>query len=137
MLGVLLLVVAGVLVVLGGNDDDDGFDSLVEACTTFAGTVRDEYALSFPEGAPLTDAAGAEYLSHAFADTMDELVAELRALEPSSEVLGAIDALAVRIDEVRATPEDFVHANPLDAIAERFDEVDLAACGSEFFAAPE
>ena len=120
----------------GGGDD--GFDDAAgEVCAELGDRIQREYALSFPEGAPVTDAAAAEYLSRPFADTMDDLVARLRELDPPGDRAGLVDDLAERIEEVRATPEDFVRASPLAGIAERFDDAGLPACGSEFLAPPE
>lgn len=135
-LAVALLAVAAVLLLVGG-DDDGGFTSDAGAvCEDYGDRIQREYALSFPEG-PINDEAAAQYLSRAFADTMDELIVELRHLEPPADVAEVLDALVARLDEVRSTPEDFVLASPLAGIAEQFDEVDLGACGSEFLATPE
>lgn len=141
LVGAGTLVVAAVLVfVLGDEGPEGGFRNQATAtCTEFSDRIRREFALTFPEGAP-SAAAEAEYLSRAFADTMDELVEALRALEPGAGATEAIDGLAARIDEIRAEPDRFVaaQANPFDDdVAPRFDALDLAACGSEFFAAAE
>lgn len=131
----MLLAVAGVLVfALGDGGDDDGLTERATAtCAGFAERVQDEFTLSFPDGVP-NDAAYAEYLARAFADTMEELVAELRAAEPGGDVAAIVDALADRVADVRATPADFVAANPFTEVGARFDRAGLPACGSEFFA---
>lgn len=134
----MLLVVAGFLIFVAGDDGGDGpGDEAVATCTAFRDRIRSEYRLSFPEGGPLNEEAAAEYLSHAFADTMDELVAELRGLDLDGDAAAAVGALADRIGEVRAAPADFVHRNPLDDLADRFEAAGLAACGSELFGPSE
>lgn len=139
LVAVVLLVVAAGLLLLAPSDGDDSFEDRAAAtCTEFADRVRAEQALSFPNGAPSDDARN-EYLSHAFVDTMDALVAELRGLRPPGEVTGALDDLSARIDALRADPAAFfpVFADPFEAdIAPVFDRAGLPSCGSEFFAAP-
>jgi hypothetical protein len=136
---VALLAVAAVLVFVLGEDEDSGFPSAATTtCQEYADRIRREFALSFPEGAAPAEAE-AEYLSHAFADTMTDLVEALRALEGSEEAASEIDALEARIEEIRADPATFVAAreDPFAAdVAPGFDDVGLSACGSEFFAAP-
>jgi hypothetical protein len=137
----LLLAVAAVLVFVVGEDDDSeaGFAAAATAtCESFAERIRSEFALSFPDGAAPNAEAEAEYLSRAFADTMDDLVAELRTLEGSDgdDPAGAIDALAARIAEIRADPLPVAEAatNPFaEDVSPRFDELGVPACGSEFF----
>jgi hypothetical protein len=136
----VLVTLAVVLVVFADGGDDEGFDDAAAGtCDRFGERIRDEYALSFPEGPP-TSAAEAEYLANAFADTMDELVAELRALDGSEVADGALDDLDARIAEIRADPEAFVAArsNPFaEDIAPQFDELGIRACGSEFLGGQE
>jgi hypothetical protein len=133
---VVVLAVAAVLV-FAFDDEPDPFEADATAvCEEFGDRIQREFALSFPEGPPSTDAE-AEYLSHAFADTMDELVAALEDLEPPSDAQATIDALAARVAEIRADPATFVEAreNPFAAdVAPAFDDLDLPACGSELFA---
>lgn len=144
LLAVVLLVVAGALVVLGGDDDgdDDGsgegataFGSAAEACTAFEQRLLDEFELSFPEGAPTPDAE-AEYLSHAFADTTEELVATLRAIDPDGAE-AAVDALDDLVQQLRDDPTIGVGANPFaPTVAPAFDAAGLPECGSEFLGGP-
>jgi hypothetical protein len=136
----LLLAVAAVLVfVVGDEDGDGGFaDQATATCETFAARIRSEFALSFPDGAAPNVDAEATYLSRAFADTMDDLVAELRTLDGSDGdgASDAIDALEARIAEIRADPLPIAEAatNPFAAqVAPRFDDLGVPACGSEFF----
>lgn len=139
----VLLLVAGALVVLGGDDDDDGdgieevetFASAADACESFEQRLRDEFQLSFPEGVPNPDAE-AEYLSHAFADTTEELVEALRALEPAGAD-AAIDALDALVDQLRSDPTTGVGVDPFAAaVAPAFDDAGLPECGSEFLGEP-
>lgn len=135
--GVLLLVAAFLVFGLDDDADDDSVaERASEVCAEFSARVQRELELSFPEGVP-TDAAAAEYLGRAFVDTMDELVVDLRALEPEGEDAAAIDALAERIAEVRASPEAFVADDPFQEVAARLDAQGMAACGSAFFPGPE
>jgi ABC-type transporter Mla subunit MlaD len=135
---IALLVLAAVLVLAFGDEGDDFRSEATATCEAFGDRIQREFALTFPEGAPGAEAE-AEYLSRAFADTMDELVATLRDLDGAESASEAIDALAARIAEVRADPASFVAAreDPFAAgVAPAFDRLDLPACGSEFFAAP-
>ena len=131
----VLLAIAALLVFL--VDDDGTSEDFVAAanaeCEAFSERVAAEYELSFPEGSP-SEEADAEYLSHAFADTMDELVVALRALDGSDAATGAIDALDARIQEVRADPVPFAAGDRFvaEGVAEQFDELGLTACGSDF-----
>ena len=128
-----LLVLALALIVLGGSGD--GFeDDATALCERYAERVQDEFRLSFPEGVP-SDAAFAEYTSHAFADTMEELFAELDALDPPSDVAELVGGYRAVVGDLRANPEDFLTVNPFAELATRFDEEGLPACGSAFFAA--
>ena len=135
ILAVALLAIAAVLVFL--VDDDDGSDDFATGataeCEAFSDRLANEYELSFPEGAP-TEEAIAEYLSHAFADTMDELVVALRALEPTGDEAAAVDALDARIQEVRADPGPYARQEVFvgDGTSEQFDELGIPACGSDF-----
>ena len=135
ILAAALLAVAALLVFL--VDDDGASEDFVAAadaeCVAFSERVAEEYELSFPEGPPSEEAV-AEYLSHAFADTMDELVVALRALDGSDAAAGAIDALDARIQEVRADPAPYAARELFvaDGVAEQFDELGLTACGSDF-----
>ena len=134
-----LLAVAAVLVFVVDEDDDGFQEDATAVCTDFSERIQQEFALSFPEGAPSTEAE-AEYLSHAFADTMDELVAELRAVEGAGdEATAAIDDLEALVADIRVDPASYVDAreNPFAAdVAPAFDDAGLPACGSEFFPAP-
>lgn len=130
--GALLVLALGLVAI--GSRDDDGFDDDATAlCAEFAARVQDEFQLSFPEGVP-TDAAFAEYTSHAFADTMDELLAELTAIEPPAAVAEVIAGYRGVLADLRARPEDFVTENPFAALAAEFDAEGLPACGTGFFA---
>ena len=138
----LLLAVAAVLVFLVGDDDGDGgfADQATATCESFAQRIRSEFALSFPEGAAPNAEAEATYLSRAFADTMDELVAELRTLDGSDrgDAAAAIDALSARVAEIRADPLPVAQAaaNPFaEDVGPRFDDLGVPACGSDFFGA--
>ena len=135
---VFLLVLAAVLVFVFGDDGPDSFaEEATAVCNTYSERIQSELALSFPEGAPSAEAE-AEYLSHAFADTMDELVAALRDLDGSDEAAAAIGALEARVAEIRADPATFVAAREdpfAQDVAPMFDELGVPACGSEFFAA--
>jgi hypothetical protein len=125
--------------VLGDDGGDGGFaDQASATCESFAERIRSEFALSFPEGAAPNAEAEATYLSRAFADTMDDLVAELRTLDGSDggDAVAAIDALSARIAEIRADPLPVAEAaaNPFaEEVAPRFDDLGIPACGSEFF----
>lgn len=138
LLGAGLVAVAAVLVF--AVDDDGGGDDFAAdataACEQYGERVAREYELTFPEG-PVNDAAEAEYLSRAFADTMDELVATLRGLDGSDDAAAAIDALDERIAEVRADPLPFAAGErPIaGGVAEQFDELGIPACGSDFLTA--
>jgi hypothetical protein len=131
----VLLAIAALLVFL--VDDEGASEDFVAAanaeCEAFSERLANEYELSFPEGPP-SEAAVAEYISRAFADTMDDLVAALRALEGSDAAADAIDALDARIQEVRADPAPYAAGDEFmfDGIAEPFDELGLTACGSDF-----
>jgi hypothetical protein len=136
ILAAVLVSIAAVLVFLIEDDEPAPVDFTAAAnaeCEAFAARLADEYELSFPEGPP-NQAAVAEYISRAFADTMDELVAALRALEGSEVATDALDALDARIEELRTDPEPYAagEAFLLDGIAEDFDELGLTACGSDF-----
>ena len=146
LVAVVLLLVAGALVVLGGDDGedrDDGdaptgtteavetFATAAEACTAFEQRLLDEFELSFPEGPP-TPEAEAEYLSHAFADTTEELVAALRSLDPAGAE-PAVDELDALVQQLRDDPSIGVGVNPFAArVAPAFDAAGLPECGSEF-----
>jgi hypothetical protein len=127
-----LLVLALGLIVLGGNGDDFE-DDATATCQHYAERVQDEFRLSFPEGVP-SDAAFAEYTSHAFADTMEELLDELDALDPPSDVAELVGGYRAVVADLRANPEEFVTVNPFAELATRFDDEGLPACGSDFFA---
>ena len=137
VLAVVLLAIAALLVFLvddGGDDAPEDFVAAANAeCEAFSERLANEYELSFPEGPPNEEAV-AEYISHAFADTMDDLVATLRSLEGSDAAADPIDALDARIQEVRADPAPYAAGDEFmfDGIAEPFDEVGLTACGSDF-----
>jgi hypothetical protein len=119
----------------GGDDGDaaEFTEAATAECDAFSERLANEFELSFPEGPPNEEAI-AEYLSRAFADTMDDLVAALRALEPGAEATAAIDALEARIAEVRADPMPYARREQFvgDGVAEQFDELGLTACGSDF-----
>ena len=133
------LVVAGVLILLGGDDDggdgDDGFDAAAaEVCTAYTERIQSEFELSFPEGPP-TPEAEADYLSHAFVDTVDELVAELEALEPTGDDAAAVESLAAASAAVRADPSLGIGTDPFVAeVRPAFDDAGIEACGSGFLA---
>jgi cell pole-organizing protein PopZ len=133
----IALLAVGAILVFAVDDEPDEVDAteaLAAECTSFGERVAREYELSFPEG-PVDDAAEAEYLSRAFADTMDELVASLRAIDgDDGDAAAAIDALDARIDEVRADPVPFATNERAigEGVAEQFDELGLPSCGSEF-----
>lgn len=138
ILAAVLLAVAAVLVFVLGDEDapsaSAGFQEAANAtCGEFSDRIEREFELSFPEGVP-SDEAVAEYLSHAFADTMEDLVAELRQLDGADAAAGAVDDLEARIAEVRAEPLPYATGERFvaDGIAERFDDLGLTACGSEF-----
>jgi hypothetical protein len=137
ILAAVLVAIAALLVFFVDGDDDRATPEFTEAataeCEAFSERVANEFELSFPEGPPNEEAI-AEYLSRAFADTMDDLVAALRALEPGADATEAIDALDARIDEVRADPSAFASGDRFvgEGIAEQFDELGLPACGSDF-----
>lgn len=127
-----LLVLAFGLIVLGRETDDfDGDASAV--CEAYAVRIQDEFRLSFPDGVP-DEAAFAEYTSHAFADTMDDMLAELSALDPPSSVAAILDGYSTVLSDIRARPEDFVAANPFTDVAAEMDAGGPPACGSAFFA---
>jgi hypothetical protein len=131
--GALLVVAIGL--VLFGDGRDTGFDDDAAAlCGDYVARIQNEFRLSFPEGVP-SDAAFAEYASHAFADTMDDLLAALRALDPPEDVTEALDRYDDVLTELRARPEDFVAEQPFDEAAVEMDRVGPDGCGSEFFAA--
>ena len=130
--GVLLAVAAG-LIVFGG--DDGGFeDDAGAVCVAYADRIQSEFALSFPDG-PATPEAFGEYLSHAFADTMDDLLGELDALDPPDGAAAVLDGYRAVLADVRARPADFATASPFDDVAAQMDGEGVPACGSEFFAA--
>lgn len=138
VLGAALLTLAAFLVFAVDDADEGGADFTAAAtatCEQFSERVAREYELTFPED-PANDAAEAEYLSRAFADTMDELVVTLRGLEGSESAAAAIDALAARLAEVRADPLPFASGErPIaEGVAEQFDDLGLPACGSDFLA---
>jgi hypothetical protein len=130
--GVLLLVAVGLIFL--GRDGDDFDEDATDLCEHYAERVQDEFRLSFPEGVP-SAAAFAEYASHAFADTMEELFDELDALEPPPDVATIVDGYRGVVADIRAHPEDFVTANPFSDLAPEFDAEGLPACGSAFFPA--
>lgn len=133
---VLLLVVAAALVVLGDDDGNDGgfAAAATPVCDRFEERLRAEFELSFPEGVPTAEAEEI-YLSHAFADTTQELVDELAALEPTGEARGGVEAMQELVDRLREEPSIGVGANPFTAaVAPRFDEAGVPACGSGFLA---
>jgi hypothetical protein len=140
LLGAALLAV-GALLVFAVDDGDEPSTEFTGAaaaeCEAFSERIDREFELLFPDEPP-GEAAVAEYLSRAFADTMDELVATLRGLDGSEVAEGAIDDLAERLAEVRADPGPFARRERLvaEGIAEQFDELGLPACGSEFLAGP-
>jgi hypothetical protein len=140
VVAVALLLLAGILLLVGGDDDGDVREQAAATCAQYGARVQRELELSFPEGAPSAEAQ-AEYLSRAFADTMDELVATLQGLDGfggDEELAAAVDALGERIDEIRAEPDRFVAAaeDPFAAdVAPAFDDLGVAACGSELFSA--
>jgi hypothetical protein len=130
--GIVLLVVASLFIFVLGKDDEGAPSGVAATCEQFGTRVQHEFQLSFPDGAPVNDEAAAEYLSHAFADTMQELVDKLRTFDLSDDVKAAVDALGVRIGAVRSSPDDYVHLSPLDGVSSKFDDAGLEACGSEF-----
>jgi hypothetical protein len=137
ILAAALLAIGMVLVFFVDDDDDGGSTDFATAataeCEAFSERLAAEYELSFPEGPP-NQGAVAEYISHAFADTMDDLVAALRALEGSDVATAVLDDLDTRIQEVRADPAPYAagEAFMFDGVAEQFDELGLTACGSDF-----
>lgn len=139
-MAVTLLLVAAILIFFVGDDADTGFaTAAAAACDEYEVRISNELALTFPEGPPTVEAE-AEYLGRAFADTVDDLVAELRGLEGSGAVAGAVDAMAARVEDIRADPAQFVaaQANPFaDGVAGRFDDAGIPACGSEFLGGAE
>jgi hypothetical protein len=132
---VLLLLVAAALLVLGSGEEDDFPGEAAATCDEFEARLRAEFELSFPEGVP-TPEAEEIYLSHAFADTTQDLVDALLALEPSGEARAGVDAMQALVDQLRDDPSVGVGANPFTAtVAPRFDEAGIPACGSGFLAA--
>lgn len=130
---ILLLLVAAALLVLGSGEDDF-VDEAATTCDEFEDRLRAEFRLSFPEGVP-TPEAEEIYLSHAFADTTQDLVDALDALEPSGEARAGVEAMQALVDELRDDPSVGVGANPFTAtVAPRFDEAGILACGSGFLA---
>jgi hypothetical protein len=133
---VALLLVAAVLLLLGGRDDDDDFaEQAAPICDEFEARLRREFELSFPDGVP-TPEAEEIYLSHAFADTTQELVDALAALEPSGDARAGVEAMQALVDQLRDDPSVGVGTNPFTAtVAPRFDTAGASACGSGFLAA--
>lgn len=124
------------LLATGGDDDDDGFAAdAAPICDDFEVRLRDEFQLSFPEGVP-TPEAEETYLSHAFADTTQELVDALAALEPSSgDARDGVAAMQDLVDQLRVDPSVGVGTNPFaPTVAPRFDAAGVPACGSGFLA---
>jgi hypothetical protein len=132
---ILLLLVAGVLLYVGRDDDDGGFaDAATPICDEFEARLRREFELSFPDGVPTPDAEET-YLSHAFADTTQELVDALGALAPSGAAADGVDAMQALVDQLRVEPSAGVGANPFAAtVAPRFDAAGVTSCGSGFLA---
>lgn len=130
---IVLLLVAAALLAFGG-DDDDFADEATPICDQFEERLRAEFALSFPEGVPTAEAEEI-YLSHAFADTTQELVDALAALDPSGDALAGVHAMQALVDQLRDEPSVGVGANPFTpTVAPRFDEAGAPACGSGFLA---
>ena len=132
---IVLLLVAAALLAFGGDDGDDFADDATPICDEFETRLRDEFELSFPEGVP-TPEAEEIYLSHAFADTTQELVDALALLEPAdADARAGVDAMQALVDQLREDPSVGVGANPFTAtVAPRFDQADVPACGSGFLA---
>ena len=102
----------------------------------FEGRLRNEFELSFPDGVP-TPEAEETYLSRAFADTTQELVDALAALEPSGgDAQDGIEAMQALVDQLRVEPSIGVGTNPFaPTVAPPFDAAGVPACGSGFLAA--
>jgi hypothetical protein len=132
---IALLVVAGVLLAVGGEGDDGFAEDAAPICDEFEARLRSEFELSFPDAIP-TPEAEAEYLSHAFADTTQELVAALAALEPDdADARAGVEAMQALVDQLRTDPSVGVGTNPFEAtVAPRFDDAGVPACGSRFLA---
>jgi hypothetical protein len=136
---VVVLFVAGWLIIAGGDDSgDDGFASAAaDVCESYSDQIQEEFQLSFPEGPPSAEAE-AEYLSHAFVDTLDQLVVDLRALEPTGDAADAVDALAGVSEQLRSDPSTGLDVDPFAAeVRQAFDDAGIEECGSGFLAAPE
>jgi hypothetical protein len=132
---IVLLLVAGALLAFGGGDDDGFAEAATPICDEFETRLRSEFDLSFPDSVP-TPEAQAEYLSHAFADTTQELVTALAALEPDgADARAGIEAMQALVDQLRDDPAVGVGTNPFTAtVAAHFDAADVPACGSRFLA---
>lgn len=131
---IAVLAVATALLVLGGDDDDGFAEAATPICDEFETRLRNEFELSFPDGVP-TPEAEAEYLSRAFADTTQELVDALAALEPSGDARDGVEAMQAVVDQLRDDPSVGVGENPFTAtVAPRFDDAGAPACGSGFLA---
>lgn len=135
---VALAVVAGYLILVAGDEGDSSFaDAAAATCGEYSERLQREFALSFPEGVP-TEAAEEEYLSRAFVDTLDELVAELLDLGPTGDAADAVDLLARTSAALREDPSLGIDVDPFAAeVRPAFDEVGIEACGSGFLGAPE
>ena len=135
LVAIALLVVATVFLVIGGDDGDGGFaEAAAPICDDFETRLRDEFELSFPEGVP-TPEAQAVYLSHAFADTTQELVEALAALGPSGDGRDAVETMQALVDQLRVEPSAGIGTNPFSAtVAPAFDAAGVTACGSGFLA---
>lgn len=136
VVAIVLLLVAGVLLAIGGDDGDDGFaEGATPICDEFETRLRREFELSFPDAVP-TPEAEAEYLAHAFADTTQELVTALAALEPEgADARAGVEAMQALVDQLRTDPSIGVGVNPFEAtVAPRFDDAGVPACGSRFLA---
>ena len=131
---IVLLLVAGALLFLDRNGDDGFADEATPICDQFEERLRNEFELSFPEGVP-TPEAEEIYLSRAFADTTQDLVDELAALDPTGDALEGVEAMQALVDQLREDPSVGVGANPFTAtVAPRFDDAGAPACGSGFLA---
>jgi hypothetical protein len=131
---IVLLAVAAALLAIGGDDDDGFAEAATPICDDFETRLRNEFELSFPDGVP-TPEAEATYLSRAFADTTQELVDALAALEPSGDARAGVEAMQALVDQLRDDPSVGVGANPFTAtVAPRFDDAGAPACGSGFLA---
>lgn len=135
-----LLVVAALLAVFGGGDDGGDpttSEAAASICRTFTTRLQHEFQLSFPEGIPTADAQ-AEYLSHAFADTLDELVGELQAIAPTGDLDFAVGQLAGLAASLRADPSTGIGVDPFSAgVRAAFDDAGVPDCGSGFLGAAE